>query len=239
MRYINKLNRHAPFDEFVEELKPRLKGKDWSALKKKQNKAGVKGNQVQLSLFQHLLQQQQGLCMYCQQIIPTKLEPYRSNAIAHLEHICAQTHCKDLIFEQSNLGVSCEGFNLAAQETSEYRRQFCGHYKDQASKNNVYDPALFLNPTELEDIEDYFYYDAEKGKISNHPEKATTSKESADYMISILNLNNEDLQKMRAMEYSNWLRDYIVYGEEWIKEQLDQNTDELPPFYSMLKTKFS
>ncbi len=123
-------------------------------------------------------------------------------------------------------------------ETSEYRRQFCGHYKDQASKNNIYNPALFLNPTELEDIEDYFYYDAEKGKISNHPEKSTTSRESADYMISILNLDNEGLQKMRAIEYSNWLRDYITYGEEWIIEQLDENLDELPPFYSMLKSKF-
>lgn len=238
MRYIDKSNRHAGFDEFVEELTPRLKGKDWSALKKKQNRAGIKGNHVQLALFQHLLQQQQGLCIYCQQTIPVKSEPYHSDTIAHIEHICAQLHCKDLIFEQSNLSVSCEGFNLSESTSTDYRRQFCGHYKDQTSKNNVYDPSLFLNPTTVKDIEDYFYYDAAQGKISNNPEKEANSQISADYMIAILNLNNEDLQKMRAKEYSIWLQDYIEKGEEWILEQLDEHSTELPPFFSMLKSKF-
>jgi uncharacterized protein (TIGR02646 family) len=233
MRYIDKSNRHAAFDEFVEELTPRLKGKDWSALKKKQNKAGIKGNHVQLLLFQHLLQQQQGLCVYCQQTIPVKFEPYRSDAIAHIEHICPQSICKELIFEQSNIAVSCEGFNLSEPTPTNERRNFCGH-----RRKNDHDAAFFLNPTIVKDIENYFYYDAAQGEISNNPENESKQQMSADYMIAILNLDNEDLQKMRAKEYSIWLQDYIENGEEWIREQLDENSTELPPFFSMLKSKF-
>jgi uncharacterized protein (TIGR02646 family) len=235
MRYIDKSNRHAGFDEFIAELKPRLKGKEWSILKKKQNKAKTEGNELQLALFQHLWLQQKGLCIYCQQAIPEKKAPYKTpeEIIAQLEHICPQSICKDLIFEQSNIAVSCEGFNLSEPTPTNERRNFCGH-----RRGNDHNTAHFLNPLIVVDIESYFYYDAAQGKISNNPEKGAISQTSTDYMISILNLNDEDLQKMRAKEYSIWLQEYIEKGEEWIKEQLDDNSTELPPFFSMLKSKF-
>ena len=146
MRYVSKRSREATFDAFVTELKPRLK--NWEDLKKKRNKAKIQGSEVQLMLFQHLWQQQKGLCIYCEQEIPEKKIPYKTpnETIAQLEHICPQSHCENLIFEQDNIAVSCEGFNLSEPIPTDKRRKFCGHFKDQRSKGNIYVLDLFLNP---------------------------------------------------------------------------------------------
>jgi uncharacterized protein (TIGR02646 family) len=235
MRYINKTNRHTAFDTFVKELKPRLK--KWSDLKGKRNKAKMQGGEIQLALFQHLWQQQKGLCFYCQQEIPEKKIPYKTpdETIAQMEHICPQVHCGDLIFEQDNIGVSCEGFNLSEPTPTSNRRNFCGHYKDQISKGNLYDETLFLNPTEIRDIETYFEYDSQ-GKI--YAADGIEKQNKASYMIKTLGLDNEILETMRQNQYDIWLEDYLGKGASWAAETLDEHQALLPAFHSMLRQKF-
>jgi uncharacterized protein (TIGR02646 family) len=238
MRYVEKSNRHSLFDDFVGEIKTRLK--DWEDLKNKRNKAKVRGNEVQLAFFQHLWQQQKGLCIYCQQEIEEKVAPYKTveETIAQLEHICPQSHCEDLIFEQNNIAVSCEGFNLNEPTPTNERRQFCGHFKDQKSKGNVYDEAKFLNPTQLKNIESYFDYSALGHQILPNSTKNATEQEQANYMVSILGLNHPELETMRHNQYRIWTQYSIQYSEDWVKENLSETFDTLPSFHSMLKSKF-
>ncbi len=235
MRYVSKINRHAAFDAFVKELKPRLKS--WEELKKKRNNAKIQGSEVQLALFQHLWQQQKGLCIYCEQEIPEKKIPYKTpnETIAQIEHICPQVHCKNLIFEQDNIAVSCEGFNLSEPTPTSNRRNFCGHYKDLRSKGNMYEAMLFLNPTKVTAIETYFEYDSQ-GKI--YATGVGEKQNKASYMIKTLGLENEILEKMRQNQYDIWLAEYLEKGENWTKEALDETQALLPSFYSMLQQKF-
>lgn len=237
MRYVEKSNRHVDFDGFIAEIGRRLT--TWETLKSKRNKAKIKGSDLQLALFQYLWKQQKGLCIYCQQAIPEKKAPYQNPAdvIAQLEHICPQSICNDLVFEQSNIAVSCEGFNLSAPTLTQERRNFCGHYKDNVTKGNIYDDTMFLNPTQTKDIETYFTYST-FGKIETNTEKSEKEQNQAHYMISTLGLDNVTLETMRQNEYIIWINYFHTHGETWVIENLNPDFDELPAFYSMLKSKF-
>ncbi len=234
MRYIDKTNRHVDFDAFCNEIKKRLK--DWNDLKSKRNKAKVRGNGIQMALFQHLWLQQKGLCIYCQQEIIEKKQPYTTPdaTIAQIEHICPQSICKDLIFEQNNLVVSCEGFNLSQPTETEKRRNFCGHYKDNSSKGNSYDELLFLNPTTINNVEDYFYYNS-SGEITPNPSQSVEKQAQATYMIKTLGLDNPILNAMRKEQYDIF---FLNYSSTWENSILDESMLTLPAFHSMLKSKF-
>ncbi|OQY55070.1 MAG: hypothetical protein B6247_09130 [Candidatus Parabeggiatoa sp. nov. 2] len=72
MRYIDKSNRCAEFDEYVNNDSPSV----WDEFK----------TDIKLKLHQHLFCSQQGLCIYCQQEVPEKKETeYRIRS--HIEHI--------------------------------------------------------------------------------------------------------------------------------------------------------
>jgi uncharacterized protein (TIGR02646 family) len=232
MRYVDKSKRYTNFDDFASEIGSRLRL--WEDLKSKRNRAKVKGNEIQLALFQHLWKQQKGLCVYCQQTIPEKKVPYQTPeaVIAQMEHICPQSHCEDLIFEQSNIVVSCEGFNLSEPTPTSERRNFCGHRR--ANDHNV---SSFLNPTQISTIETYFSYSA-LGKIEANTEKNEAEQLQANYMISILGLDNSTLETMRQNEYIIWANYLNTYGKAWIDENLNDDFEELPAFFSMLKSKF-
>ncbi|MEY4904887.1 MAG: hypothetical protein RLZZ292_2702 [Bacteroidota bacterium] len=232
MRYVDKSNRSKEFDAFVAEISK--KAHVWKDLKSTRNKAKIKGGDVQLALFQYLWQQQKGLCIYCQQQIAEKIATYKTveEIIAHIEHICPQSVCTDKIFDQSNLVVSCEGFNLTELTPLQARRNFCGH-----RKANEYDISNFLNPTQIKNVESYFSYSA-LGKIEADFAKNEVEQEQANYMISILGLDNTTLETMRQNQYRVWTTYLNTFGEDWVKENLEPDFLELPAFYSMLKTKF-
>jgi uncharacterized protein (TIGR02646 family) len=234
MRYIDKSNRNIDFDDFVNEIRQRLK--KWENLKNKRNKAKVKGSDIQFALFQHLWQQQKGLCIYCQQGISEKLEPYQTaeEIIAQLEHICPQSHCEDKIFEQDNIAVSCEGFNLSEPAPTENRRNFCGHYKDNITKGNVYNTNMFLNPTIESEIENYFYYDS-SGAVFPNPVLNEAEQEKAAYMIKILGLDNPMLNDMRRTQYDIFIQ---INDINELQKLLNEQNVLFSPFHSMLKIKF-
>lgn len=219
MRYIDKSNRCNQFEQWVTENKPA----DWRELP----------TDLKHTLHLHLWQEQQRLCIYCQQVIPEKIEKQSSKQIrSHIEHIRPQkwrdsdgNSFEHLRFDYHNLSVSCEGFDCAA--TGEPKKEFCEHHKA-----NEYDEEQFLHPFELQDIEDYFEYDTDGRIFANHY-KNQSEQQKANYMIKILALNHIQLIQMRAETYLA-----ATEKESNINELLDENVSQLPAFFSMLKSLF-
>jgi uncharacterized protein (TIGR02646 family) len=225
MRYINKTNRCEPFDNFVAQYKGRLRN-DWEKFKK------IKGGQdTRLKLHQHLWRDQKGLCGYCEQEVPQKTTP-EEELKSHFEHIKPQKHFPNFTYAFENIVISCEGFDLTT--TPEIKREFCGHFKDKGA--NYYDNLLFLNPTEIKDIESYFSYDSE-GQISPNLFRTDNEQNQAAYMIKTLGLDNPILNLMRKTQYDIWLEKQAEWSEDQLVLELSENQLLLPAFYSLLKQK--
>jgi len=216
MRYINKSNRSAEFDEYVNHDSPSV----WSEFK----------TDIKLKLHQHLWREQQGLCIYCQQEVPEKKETeYKIRS--HIEHIRPRSRPQyaHLTFCYKNLSVSCEGF-FCKTESLKPKKEFCEH-----RKGNEYNEDKFLNPVERDNIEDYFIYDIE-GKIYPNSNKNQEDRTKAEYMILILDLNHPKLTDIRKEQYQ-----LIIEQQEKgldIEEFLNPHYDFLPAFYTMLKQLF-
>ncbi len=216
MRYINKNNRCIAFESYITRTPP----SNWK-------KVNVN---IKLTLHQHLWAEQKGLCVYCQQSIRKKLvKDAASNPLhpSHIEHIRPKDTTgtyAHLIFEHTNLGVSCNGSDV--DDISDILPKYCGH-----AKLNTHDDALFLHPYEVADIEDYFSYDL-NGKITPSVKDA----QKAQYTIDLLKLDHLDLNDMRERQYQIILEE-VSNGLD-IDEYLDIHQPELPKFYSMLKQLF-
>ncbi|OQW95036.1 MAG: TIGR02646 family protein [Beggiatoa sp. IS2] len=202
MRYIDKSDRCLDFDNYIRQESLT----HWDQC----------DTQLKLVLHQHLWREQQGLCIYCQQQIPPKKDKESSQAIrSHIEHVRPRTTYPELTFVYCNLSVSCEGFDCKTTDKKP-KKEFCEH-----RKADEYDEDNFLNPMELKEIEDYFFYDIE-GKIHPHPQASFPEK--ANYMIKILDLNHSDLIDMRKRVY-----------EQAISGEIELISAVFPPFCSMLK----
>jgi uncharacterized protein (TIGR02646 family) len=230
MRYIDKSNRCEAFDNFVTTYRGRLRN-DWKLFKRTAN-----GSSVRLILHQHLWRVQKGLCSYCEQEVPKKTKP-EEELKSHFEHIRGQKKFPQLVFNFENIIISCEGFDLISN-ILDNKRQFCGAKKDQVVGGvHPYDDTLFLNPTELPDIESYFRFDSE-GNIEPHPSKTLEEQNRAAYMIRILILNHPVLINMRQKQYSFWYERKTEISYEQLTADLDENLPFLPSFFSMLKQRF-
>ncbi len=109
-----------------------------------------------------------------------------------------------------------------------FKKEFCEH-----RKGDEYDEEKFLNPVELPDIEDYFEYDIE-GKIFPNSKRNDIDMKKAEYMVKILELNNETLTDMRREQYETVIEDQL----DDFGDFLNPDYEILPPFYSMLKQLF-
>lgn len=212
MRYIDKSRRCPAFDSYT-------KPSSWG---------DFNDSNIKLQLHQHLLQEQQYLCVYCQQSIPPKLQ--KDDHLlprlhpSHIEHIRPKDahQYPHLAFDYGNLTVSCNGFDTSTSPTVR-SSDFCGH-----PKNNDFDDAMFLHPCENPDIEKSFEYDI-NGSIA--PSHYQTAK--AQYTINLLQLNHVMLRDMRQIQYELVIED-LNDGLD-VDIYLDPNQPELPKFYSMLK----
>ncbi|MEZ5673573.1 MAG: retron system putative HNH endonuclease [Thiotrichaceae bacterium] len=214
MRYLNKSKCCAEFDNWLTLNNP----SNWNELP----------TDVKHALHRHLWHEQQGLCVYCQQRIPEKTVKQSSKEIrSHIEHIRPRSTYPQRIFDHHNLSVSCEGFDCAAQIP--LKKEFCEH-----RKADEYDESQFLNPTALQTIETFFEFDIEGRIFANHL-KNEHEQQQAKYMIKILALDHEELNRLRLRTYEEMLRE----NNNDIEELLDQNCEFLPAYHSMLKFLFS
>lgn len=217
MRYIKIISKCEEFDNHISENIQYISGWDIPT-------------DVKTILHNHLLKQQQGLCVYCQREIKAKKSKEElsldrhivSDRISMIEHIRPKDKKRfpDLIYCYFNLAVACKKEKKGDIE-------YCEDKKD-----NEYNVEFFLNPLEDLDIEQYFGYDAE-GTIF-----PKNGNEKSQYMIeTVLNLNNDVLNLMRKETFKNYFE--MIMTDESIKDiLLDEQQEQLPEFYSMLKYLF-
>lgn len=225
MRHINKTELCQDFDDYIKEMhydisldnyikKTSVKKHPWKRL----------NNEIKEILAKHLYAEQKGLCIYCQQSLINAFPEILFSNIAHIEHLKPKTRGKypQETFNQKNLTLSCNGFDCKNEKgTSE----FCGH-----NKLEEYNSLYFINPVEIEDTEKYFEYTFE-GEIYPAELLSEKEKKKAEYMINVLDLKNSVLTDMRKDNYT----DIITIHKDEIDLFLDENVENLPSFYSMLK----
>ncbi len=216
MRYISKTNRCLAFDAYA-------KPAGWSGF----------DSSVKLTLHQHLLAEQQHLCIYCQQSIPKKTQKddhFASPPVLHPSHI-EHIRPKDagqfphLSFEYTNLSVSCNGFDIDAATAA--TPDFCGH-----PKASQFDDTRFLHPIEETGIETFFEYD-----LNGDIKPSVQDPAKAIYTIQLLGLEKETLREMRERQYDVVLES-VNSGALDITAYLDPAQPELPKFFSMLRQLF-
>lgn len=226
MRFIDKNNRLSDWDDYIKNSNPST----W------ENSSSKK----QLKLHNRCYEQQNGLCIYCEQKIPPNCEqkPVQRDTLnalqpSHLEHILPKSIFPELQFEQNNLAMSCMGFREGKYERDKTGRvkrvegikyNFCGHKKD-----NEMNEDLFINPVCDKETHKYFIFDIE-GYIN--PSKENSDK--AKYTIELLKLNHPDLVEWRRGVYENLIED-----TKNNKLNIDTHLANFPLFYSMIKYLFN
>lgn len=172
---------------------------------------------------QILKQEQKGLCAYCE----VKISDLES---CHIEHIKPKATFEDDKFTYANFVVSCNGKECHILEDLDEDIHSCGHRKD-----NSYDSSKFLDPTLEQDIQSFFQYDTDDGKIL--PSEDDTKQEQARYMIELLHLDNYSLNKQRknaVVALENSIRQLRLNPKEVIKNLYVEHTT-LNGFISFLQ----
>ncbi|WP_084621081.1 retron system putative HNH endonuclease [Paracoccus aminophilus] len=175
---------------------------------------------VKRALVRDLWSEQSGLCVYCGGRININLpivnpERFAGKFAFHIEHFRPRhvPEYRDLIFEHSNLFLSCGGLYESGDEPS---GEICG-----ASKAGAFDEERCLEP-EL---------DVCSGRFSFHEDGEIFCREGdvqAEYMIKILNLNDENLKSYRRATWESVVdemvqqpgRSYLEFSEGY--SQVDE-----------------
>jgi uncharacterized protein (TIGR02646 family) len=147
---------------------------------------------------------------------------------SHVEHIKPKSlDIATLTFDYANLLVSCEGnhFNKIGDNS---KKNNCGHLKD-----DDFDEILFLNPTIITNISEYFIFDT-NGVI----ESSNVDTAKAVYTLKLLNLNGKNGKLAEARKKAREMQLRVLrnstYTEEEQKEKLNaylqNNTNEFITF---------
>lgn len=131
-------------------------------------------------LSKQLIEDQKGLCAYCEKSI--------KDGDGHIEHFIKRSLKIELTFNWNNLFYSCMG---TGAETH------CGKHKDPKIKELTENKKL-IHPV-FDTPEDYFEYSID-GHISVNTNLQPQEKERANYTIKIFNLNSPSLVNKRQ----NW-----------------------------------
>lgn len=177
----------------------------------------------------YLVQEQNGLCAYCECDLTSPVTGSDITRSRHLEHIAPQGEYPELRFSYHNLVASCDGQLLASERIKQ--GESCGH-----RKNKEYGESWFLNPVNDESISEYFSFDSQDGSILP---AATNRSEDTQEMINILNLDAPYLKNAR-LNSKEVLVEYLISLEPEQAELLLSSELESPrEFISFLKHCFT
>ncbi|MCK4493979.1 MAG: TIGR02646 family protein [Methylococcales bacterium] len=173
---------------------------------------------------QHILKdEQQGLCIYCERDVEEDK--------TRLEHIKPQKRYPKLRFNYNNLVISCSGKDYCSNEIQAHQGfdiDSCDHYKDKH-----YDETQFLDPTQEQQIADYFYFDYDTGAINACSFEESANK--AKYMIDLLNLDNPSLRNERINAKRALLKNLYKQPKVQWKNKLDLLLKNNRAYISFLK----
>jgi len=161
-----------------------------------------------------LLPQQLGLCGYTE----FNINDFRSKSSAkkegcHIEHIKPKKVYPQQTFNYDNLIISVlDDLNLQQfrqdifideqpNDDNSHQLYFGGH-----RKGDVYDPALFVSPTDA-DCGRYFIFIEDSGEITPAPSLTDDDKAKAIYTIDLLNLNHPYLKNQRRKRMAEIIED--------------------------------
>jgi uncharacterized protein (TIGR02646 family) len=171
------------------------------------------------TLRKYILDNEQfGLCCYCEKQV--------TEVSSHVEHIKPKSlDIATLTFDYANLLVSCEGnhFNEIGDNS---KKNNCGHLKD-----DDFDEILFLNPTLVTNISEYFIFDTD-GVV----ESSVIDVPKATYTLQLLNLNGKNNKLAEARKNAKQqlilqLRNFKPEEQkEKLKAYLQNNTNEFITF---------
>jgi len=217
MRFIQKSESPAFFEECKETMPSCA---DWNYFHKNHFL-------VKKTLKKTLHQEQGGLCVYCEKKIDL------SKKSSHFEHIFPkdrQGAYAHLVFDYRNLSISCNG---EENESPHKSKEYCGH-----KKLNFMDEGKFLNPTQQNDIKNYFFYKV-IDDVGDQVAIQSSGKdnEKANYMIDeLLSLNNITLMRERAYARKQFLREFIVEIKSNKKDRVVKYLKKNPAFVSLLSS---
>jgi len=185
-------------------------------------------------LKKYILEMEQNwLCGYCEAKLEEtfKQEEKENKELIHIEHIKPKSLDDDnLTFDYYNLLISCSGKCF----TDDNKPKTCGH-----KKANKFDEEMFLNPTKLKDIRDYFIY-TDNGYIGS----SSKDIEKSNYMMTLLELNtfNNKLPEARIIafkEFQNSVKQYTQKTKQNPKKVIKAllNKENLA-FISFLRYKY-
>lgn len=182
----------------------------------------TKKNRIKLKEY-ILTNEQKFLCVYCECKVNLEL--------SHIEHLKPKEIYSDLTFDYNNLVVSCNGQCLR-EPSIDMKNHRCGH-----KKNNKFDEDKFLNPIELEDIDQYFNYDFDDYKIIS----SDKNKNKSSYMIDLLQLNegNITLRRQKTLEsFNKYMKKF--QDKEIRKAKIKEAIETVSvAFVSLIKAKYS
>ena len=185
-------------------------------------------NPCKTRLTKYLVQEQHGLCAYCECDLSLPVIDSDSIRSKHLEHLAPQGEHPNLRFSYHNLVASCDGQLLLNQRIK--ASESCGH-----RKANEYDESWFLNPTIQEDINHSFSFDPQDGSIK----PANTDRIAhAKNMIEILNLDAPYLKDARLNAKQVLLEYLSTLEPEQAQTVLDNELTTPREFVSFLQNCF-
>ncbi len=186
--------------------------------------ASEETKQKRRNLKKYILENEQNfLCIYCE--CKVNLDS------SHIEHIKPKEFYLDLIFEYTNLVVSCHGqcLKIPSQDKLLHR---CGH-----KKGSKFDENSFLSPTELENIREYFCYDFDSFTIN----PTSKNKAKANYTIDLLQLNegNISLRREKTLKSFTKIMSKIKNIDKRKNAMREIIYNSSVPFVSLLAYKYS
>jgi len=230
MKYIEK--KEIP-QFFIEDTKD-LREKIIKTPKKEKKKLWDDEYKTKRDLKKYLLEKEQNwLCGYCEAKLEETFarEKREDKEFIHIEHIKPKHLDYDnLSFDYSNLLVSCSGKCF----TDKNKPLTCGH-----KKGKKFNEKLFLNPTKIKDIREYFIY-THNGYIG----ASAKNEEKAKYTMDLLELNNfnnelSDARLIALKEFKISINKYRLKSKKApqviIKALLDK---ENLAFISFLRYKY-
>jgi len=178
------------------------------------------------TLKKYILDNEQGsLCIYCESNVRVEN--------THLEHIKPKSFNKypEFTFTYANIAASCEG-DLHSEDDGS--KETCGHKKD-----DEYCHIRFIDPTLTPGIRDYFEYDFDDKNVINI-KCSGKDPNRAEYMISVLKLNEGALPKARKKMLDSFIKKIATFQDKDLRKQKIKKIINMNSiaFVSMLNSKY-